>query len=277
MAPDPKMMMVLDGFGWFWMVLVFMVRFHDAKCYSVVFSFCSLFLIAIMVTGLLDCLPWLDPEKNRPIWGTPEPAPQKRESGREKGPAAKIWDLGKAHERGKSGKTLEVSEGHHWARLGHIGSPVFPQVTALIRDFDGLYPRVALKQHEMRAEYQAHFRPEWIVESGMVQKRVDLAVGIWMDMMCSTVIRKPDSTVSLCICVYIYIYTYVCFLPTEILGLKQITIWSTIRICGCSVVDGNHHGAEGLGQTVTSTLSGLCVWRIHLFQYKTAVNKCFMH
>eukprot|EP00435_Cladocopium_sp_Y103_P023815 s824_g5.t2 len=33
------------------------------------------------------------------------------------------------------------------------------EATALIGDFDRLYPTVALKQHEMRAEYQAHFRP----------------------------------------------------------------------------------------------------------------------
>lgn len=34
------------------------------------------------------------------------------------------------------------------------------EVTGLMGDFDRLYPTVALKQHEMRAEYQAHFRPQ---------------------------------------------------------------------------------------------------------------------
>lgn len=57
-----------------------------------------------------------------------------------------------------AGSSLRPSE--RLVELPALSEARTQEATALIREFDRLYPRVALKQHEMRAEYQAHFRPQ---------------------------------------------------------------------------------------------------------------------
>lgn len=57
-----------------------------------------------------------------------------------------------------AGNSLRPSE--RLVELPALSEARTQEATALIREFDRLYPRVALKQHEMRAEYQAHFRPQ---------------------------------------------------------------------------------------------------------------------